>query len=91
MSFLARRMTSRSRRAVQKREDLERQANDELQARISRGRPAPEEWARTRPKPAWILPQPIRSRPLDVQAVRLDVLPQPAASPRRTRRTRVEP
>lgn len=54
--------------------DLERQAREELQAQIDKGRPGPEESRRTRPRPLWAQPRPRASRPLDVVAVRLDAL-----------------
>ena len=54
--------------------DLERQAREELQAQIDKGRPGPEESRRTRPRPLWAQPRPRASRPLDVVAVRLDSL-----------------
>lgn len=71
--------------------DLEQQAKVELQAQIDKGRPGPEEGRRTRPRPAWATPRPRASRPLDVVAVRLDVLSPPLAAGERAREVRREP
>lgn len=73
--------------------DLERQAREELQAQIDKGRPGPEESRRTRPRPRWAQPRPRASRPLDVVAVRLDSLSSgaPAGSPSPRREVRKEP
>lgn len=63
------------------RDEIERQALAELQARIDRGRPGPEEWARTRPPPVWAVPRPRAMRKVEAVAVRLDALapaPQPS-------------
>lgn len=60
------------------RDELERQAQDEIQARIDRGRPGPEEAARRGPRPAWTLPHrpepATETRRLDVVAVDLNAL-----------------
>lgn len=67
------------------RDELERQAAAEIQARIDLGRPGPEEAVRTRPVPQWAQRRkPVdagRTRPLDVVAVRLDAVePTPPVS-----------
>jgi hypothetical protein len=65
-------------RDQQSRADLEREAQDEIQARIDRGRPGPEEGRNGQPLPDWAVPTPRPSRPVEVVAVRLDAL-RPAA------------
>ncbi len=71
--------------------DLEQLARAELQAQIDKGRPGPEEARRTRPRPLWATPRPRASKPLDVVAVRLDVLPPPVPTGMRARKVRREP
>jgi hypothetical protein len=68
-------------RNVPSREQLEREAAAELAARIALGRPGPEEAVRTRPVPAWSMPRPKPTRPLDVVRVRVDALIPPAPVP----------
>lgn len=67
------------------RDEIEREAHAELQARIDRGRPGPEEWARTRPPPDWAVPRPRATRKIEAVTVRLDV-PGPEARPADERR-----
>jgi hypothetical protein len=62
-------------------EAIERQASEEIQARIRMGRPGPEEARRTRPLPAWAQPRRRRTRRLDVIAVDLDALATPLRAP----------
>lgn len=71
--------------------DLEQQAQEELQAQIDKGRPGPEEAARVRPRPLWATPRPRASNPLEVVAVRLDVLSPPLPTGGRARVVRREP
>ena len=54
------------------RDEIEREAHAELQAGIDRGRPGPEEWARTRPPPAWAVRRPRALRKVEAVTVRLD-------------------
>lgn len=63
------------------REDLEREAQAEIQARIDRGRPGPEEAERTRPYPDWLLLRRPPTRAFDLVEVNLDALAPPPAPP----------
>jgi hypothetical protein len=68
-------------RNVPSREQLEREAAAELEARIALGRPGPEEAVRTRPVPAWCVPRPKPTQPLEVVRVRVDAVIPPAPAP----------
>ena len=78
-------------RDEQAHEEIQRQAQIEMQAQIDKGRPGPEEGRRTRPRPVWAQPRPRASRPLDVMAVNLEALPHAAPAGERLRAIRREP
>jgi len=60
------------------REQLEREAQAEIQARIDLGRPGPDEFDRTRPVPDWLLlRQPPSTRRLDLLEVNLNAVVPP--------------
>lgn len=59
------------------REQLEREAEAELQARIDLGRPPPEEFERTRPTPDWLLLRRPPTRSLDLLEVNLNAVVPP--------------
>ena len=89
------RAIGRGPRGLPTRAELESEAEQELQARIDRGRPGPEESMRTGPRPEWVTPRRRPTRPLDVVSVRLDVIGPPPAevelespAPRRPRVSR---
>lgn len=63
------------------REQLEREAEAEIQARIDLGRPGPEEFERTRPVPDWLLLRRPPTRTLDLVEVNLDAVVPPVPTP----------
>lgn len=63
------------------REELEREAEAEIQARIDLGRPGPEEAERTRPYPDWLMLRRPPMRSFDLVEVNLEALAPPARMP----------
>ena len=62
------------------REELEREAQAELQARIDLGRPSPEEFERSHPVPDWLLLRQPPTRKLDLLEVNLNAVVPPVPS-----------
>jgi hypothetical protein len=71
----------RATRNEEAREQLEREAEAEMQARIDLGRPGPEEFERTRPIPDWLLLRRPPMRAMDLVEVNLDVVVAPVPTP----------